>query len=70
MMQESIMRKGNLLAPELDKLIHPIFKYEKDLATEMLISLMKMILRLYKCPQSWGKGKSQCFPSQFLKKKR
>jgi hypothetical protein len=61
-MKEAIVRKGNLSVPDLDKLTYPILKYEKDDATNLLVSIINMMLRVQKCPQAWKDGKVAMFP--------
>jgi hypothetical protein len=51
-MKEAITMKGNLAVFGLDKLIYPIFKYEKDDAAELMAKAMKIMISLQKCPEA------------------
>jgi hypothetical protein len=61
-MKDAIVKKGNLSAPGLDKLTYPILKYEKDNAAELMVVIMKMMIRTQKCPTSWKEGKVVMLP--------
>jgi hypothetical protein len=53
MLKESIMRKGNLSAPSIDKLTYPILKFEKDDAADLLVNIMRTMIRLQKHLEAW-----------------
>jgi hypothetical protein len=54
-MECTIKRKRNISTPGLDKLLYPIFKYDRK-TTEMLSSIMKMILKTQKCHRELKEG--------------
>jgi hypothetical protein len=56
-MQDVITKRGNLSAPGLDKLTYPILKFEKEDPVNMLVSIMEMLLRMQRCPESWKEWK-------------
>jgi hypothetical protein len=56
-MQEAISKKVNLSAPGLDKLTYPILKFEKEDVTNLMVSIMEMLLRMQRYPESWKEGK-------------
>jgi hypothetical protein len=45
-MMRTIARKGNLLAPGIDKLTYPILKFEKEEAANLMVKIMTMMLRV------------------------
>jgi hypothetical protein len=69
-MKETIQRKGNLSAPGLDKLTYPILKYNIDSATDLMIKIMTMMLRLQKCPEAWKEGKVVMLPKPCKKSEK
>jgi hypothetical protein len=56
-MNKTIVRKGNLSIPRIDKLTYPILKYEKKEAADLMIKIMTMMLRVQKYPEAWREGK-------------
>jgi hypothetical protein len=46
----------------LDKFPYPILKFEKEDAANLLVSMMEMLLRMQRCPESWKKGKVVILP--------
>jgi hypothetical protein len=57
-----ITSKGNLSAPDLDRLTYPIFKYCPDKAAKLFRYILKMMLKTNKCPQCWKDGKTMMPP--------
>jgi hypothetical protein len=45
-MKKAIIMKGNLSAPDLDKLTYPLLKYLKDDAADLMVRIMEMLIRL------------------------
>jgi hypothetical protein len=45
-MKGVIKRKGNLSAPEFDKIICPLFNNNKEKAAQMITKIMNMLLRV------------------------
>jgi hypothetical protein len=69
-MKNAITKKGNMSAPGLDKLTYPIFKYEKEDAAELMVTIMNMMIRTQKCPTSWKEGKVVMLPKPCSEKKK
>jgi hypothetical protein len=55
-------KKGNLSASGLNKLTYYILKHEKDDATDLMVKVMTMMLRIQKCPESWKEDKVVMLP--------
>ena len=51
--KDLIRTRGNLSASGLDKLTNPIFKLERDSAAEMMVELMKTIIKAQQFPEEW-----------------